>query len=261
VKNKKISLGDYQSGLSFISNTLAVRSPVISYLIRFSHKFHSSYQLSDLRSFYHKNEVVAVMFSPHVFHHASSEKTGWVRKQGLMIYFLRREDNTQFLYIEARHRPQRRLLETVWTTDFHRFAHKHVFPAEFANRTNEINVTLNFTNLSAAIEFNGVHLTNYPFAADVFPEQKSSLTLMAYTYQDTPVKIGVEELSVYREVPPLESHDQHFHHSMRKLKEAAHTNDPHYRKNMSLSNSFVMSVDSFRGESRKRSSSWTTICT
>lgn len=235
-------MGEYESGLSFLSNTLAVGGPTISYRIRFSHHFQAGYKITDPKAYMHHNEIIALMFSPSVFHHASHDKIGWVRKHGLLIYFLRDSDDKQLVFIQTKHRPDRRLLESVWRTDFTRHANRHFFYSPFANRTNEINVTLNFTNLSAAVEFNGVHLTHFDLPADLFPEHKCAVTLLTQTFMDTPVKVGVEEVSIFREVEPLESHDQHFHHSMRRLKEVTHANDPHYRKNMSLANGFVISV-------------------
>lgn len=241
-RKQKISLGDFETGLSFLSNTLPIQSPVVHTHFRFSHVFQPGYSLNAKRAFRHHNEVIAIQFSPHPFHHASTDRVGWVRKQGLMLYLLRDDNNDQFVFVEARPKPIRRLLESVWGSKFSRMRAKHTCQVAFANKTSELSATLNFTSHTVTIHFDGQHCLDFVFPETTFPEQKTSVTLMTYTYNDIPVTLEIEEVSIYREVAPVASHDQHFHHSMRKLKEHAHQHDPHYRKNASLSNTFVMSV-------------------
>lgn len=243
MKNGNLTLGNYLSGSSFLANSFAIKSDIVSFYFKITHRHGNTTKYVPPFKYSHYPDSYMFQIAPKIFHLWSTHKSGWVPLHGLQIYFLQMPNGTQFAYVHPQTKFKRGLLESIWKTDFERFKKTRICHFQFVDKTTTLNATMHFKEKVMEVFVDGKHCLNFTIPDGLFHEPKAAIALVSYTYADTPVKLYINEAIISRLVSkaPID-HGHHFCHHKDKLKEHTHSHDHHYRKNISITNLFIKAV-------------------
>lgn len=243
LRNRTLTLVAYRHQNAYVTNTFAIMSPRIDYFLNMSihHLPDNATYRNPYRPF---EENTALIISPGLFNLKELQiPYGRFHAHGFLLQIFRDSKDRQLFFVKLFERPYTYTLEDVGGED--PYSQKGMYCVhEYLNQTFTLNITMDFERLEYSLWVNGSLCVSHPIPADMYPENKCSMTLMSRSAPGFPHSVFVDEVSIHKLTYPLRDYQDSFHYSMHKLSHTVHHNDPHYLKNVSIANLFINGVSS-----------------
>lgn len=229
------------TGTSLLTTTFDIKSPITNYFLNLT--FEDNPNQAITKSPYSSmNEVVMIVIGPGSFYLEDYQTTGTFYAEGLTLtLFTDNENKSMLFYNEI---IGRKYLDLTQVFSLKPFQLKNSScPVNYLNNTVAINASLDLTAGRIEVFVNGSLCVSKSFDTTDFHDNKTSISLMTRQTTNTGVTLWVDEISIYKHFDLEAEHGSHFTHSMQKLSETVHKKDRHYRKNVSIANTFINGVD------------------